>query len=801
MDQVEYPIWITAQALAAAPRGPIANVLARAVLAPGVPEPAVSLLAATIAKALTERPSGRSCVVVDALDELPKDSNFADVIRELLKLPVLVLLTCRTMQWKSRKDEWPPLDELEIAPFDPERQRQLADAFFGREKPPELLLRLLRGPYGIRHALRTPLLMTFACLLSGSEELAQISNCAQLYALIVVRLLRGKWRNPASLPAWVGSDGNFAIVQKLIVDLAWRAFSASPEKNVFTRSQWDDSCAAIFGTAWNRGKLEEQFANLLDELTEVHGFFVPGRESGQETWSFVHRTIMEFLTARKLSSEADWLGVVRAQEWKSPAWSEVLAFLGGLSNDLGPINLGPLIADLVQAERLDDDFHTCFQLGTRLAGASASVPKDVEDDMLAAGLAWLDSDESDLPAATLANLGERAIEPLMRAARERTSQSCGQVLDVFGLIGSEKPLGLLLEKTLSKEIWERIYAASAIGRIGSAKKIKVDGIGEMHTVEALLNLTQDRVASVRATAARALRRIGTAEALKTLLARAGSDDDKVSEWATDALGIIGSEAAVEGLVTLLYHGKSFQQWGAAEALGAIRSPAAVPPLIAASTTLTVETQELAFAAAQALGNIATESAVAHLIKLAESSNPLIRYVVVEGLGGAGLEMAVPVLAKLSVAGPFPDGQDLRGEAFQALGKIGTKEALDHLVAVYESGDMATKTAVMGGMAFIRSERVEALALAALDSGDEKLNAQALAALAQFDKQQTIDALLRMDLRHLPQAGLDALARSNDPRAEAHLREIMKSRFSTHVRQQAHKSLMLRNSRRMNPGHK
>jgi len=89
-------------------------------------------------------------------------------------------------------------DAVELAPLNPREQRAIAERFFGKGAPEaQAMQRLLRESFVLRHACRTPLLLTFACLLQSENLLRSELTYAQLYAHILRRLIRGTWRNAA----------------------------------------------------------------------------------------------------------------------------------------------------------------------------------------------------------------------------------------------------------------------------------------------------------------------------------------------------------------------------------------------------------------------------------------------------------------------------------------------------------------------------------------------------------------------------------------------------------------------------
>jgi hypothetical protein len=95
----------------------------------------------------------------------------------------------------------------------------------------------LRESYVLRHACRTPLLLTFACLLHSENQLRSEFTYAQLYAHILRRLIQGTWRKRRRATRKLGYVGEERVLCQLET-LAWNLFRQSPERNLFTLDAW-----------------------------------------------------------------------------------------------------------------------------------------------------------------------------------------------------------------------------------------------------------------------------------------------------------------------------------------------------------------------------------------------------------------------------------------------------------------------------------------------------------------------------------------------------------------------------------
>ena len=174
--------------------------------------------------------------------------------------------------------------------------------------------------------------------------------------------------------------------------------------------------------------------------------------------------------------------------------------------------------------------------------------------------------------------------------------------------------------------------------------------------------------SVRAAAARALRRIGDAAAVPGLLAALGDANADVRRAAA-ALGEIGYAAAVPWLLAALDDAEARVREAAAKALGQIGDAAAVPGLLAALGDAEANVRE---AAAAALGQIGAP-AVPRLLAALRDAEEDVRRAAAAALGQIGAPAVPGLLAALRDA-----EEDVRRMAAAALGEIGDAAAVPEI---------------------------------------------------------------------------------------------------------------------------
>ena len=123
----------------------------------------------------------------------------------------------------------------------------------------------------------------------------------------------------------------------------------------------------------------------------------------------------------------------------------------------------------------------------------------------------------------------------------------------------------------------RVLSADRYSAVSWQAAVALTRIGPP-SVDALIPLTGSESEDVRWKAALALGEIGDLRALEPLIALLGDRDHYVQSRAATALGMLGQEA-VPALIRELREGDGGHRWGAAIALGRIRDPRAIAPLV------------------------------------------------------------------------------------------------------------------------------------------------------------------------------------------------------------------------------
>jgi HEAT repeat protein len=236
-------------------------------------------------------------------------------------------------------------------------------------------------------------------------------------------------------------------------------------------------------------------------------------------------------------------------------------------------------------------------------------------------------------------------------------------------------------------------------------------------------------ASVRLSAALELGRNKATEAVPQLVSTLGDEDFDVGDAAERALIAIGTPA-VEPLISVLTTGGRDAKIHAASALGKLRDPRAVEPLIAVLRD--PEDTEHWDNAALALGEIGDPRAVEPLVKMLATSNRSLRPFAIEGLSKISDPRVPEALTKAAVADP---DDFVRQTATKALQNMAYQpSSLHDRVVLLLTAGRSDSIAALGPEA-------QPILLTILKDGATSLRAAAASALAKFPAPPAVEYLI------------------------------------------------------------
>jgi HEAT repeat protein len=257
--------------------------------------------------------------------------------------------------------------------------------------------------------------------------------------------------------------------------------------------------------------------------------------------------------------------------------------------------------------------------------------------------------------------------------------------------------------------------------------------GDARAVEPLISIMRrDRNWIVRLRATEALGEMRDARAYDPLVAVIQSADDTVRGAAMEALGKLGDERAISLLIEHI-----LDDWWAPEAadsLGLI-GRAGINAII---DLVGYQTEEIRILAIGALGSIADERVVSHVLSLLDDPNPNIRQAAIwrACMKIGKNELVEESLARVLAEDPQPT---VRRAAAQTLREVGTNYSLEHLARALHDPDYEVKLAAahtlgekkLMGYEILRQElasedwKVRRAAVAGLWSARDRRNSEVL----------------------------------------------------------------------------
>jgi len=416
-------------------------------------------------------------------------------------------------------------------------------------------------------------------------------------------------------------------------------------------------------------------------------------------------------------------------------------------------------------------------------------------------------------AAALGQLGDaRAVEPLIAALRDgdaavrlAATEALGQLEDeqaVQPLIaalgdddrqvqrGASEALkrlapwaipGLISALRGSNYWFRRRKAAETLAQIGDldsliealrhddrfVRRSAADALVQLESTQSvrpLIAALEDEDHYVRRRAAEALGEIEDPRAVKPLSHILQRDRDwLVRQAAAEAIGDIGTQSAVDALITALGDDEWPVRWMAAKALGKIRHPSAVMPLIDA---LKGDWPAL-WTVAEALGQLEDPRAVGSLVEALHhrEGDKYVQQAAVEALGKIGEPIQNPLIDVLR------EGDEAaRQKATMALGQMRDARDLDPLIgALKDTESYQVHQGAMEALVQLGEAAVEPL-IAVLQERDSRFEfrrraAQALGQIEDARVVQPLIAALRGDsVQAVRQAAADALRTIGAPEA-------------------------------------
>lgn len=259
-------------------------------------------------------------------------------------------------------------------------------------------------------------------------------------------------------------------------------------------------------------------------------------------------------------------------------------------------------------------------------------------------------------------------------------------------------------------------------------------IGSNKAVDALVSALNSTDRRVRWNAVNYLGGVDSDKAVDALISSLNDEDYGVREIATRALGRNSTDKALDTLISALNHQDKNVRTNAALTLGSIDSPKAVAGLVSA---LKDEVSFVRGRAAEALGRIGTDRAIDVLLPLLTDEDSTVRLRTVQALGRLGTDKAVTGLRSA-----LNDNEGrVRLEAAEVLRQLGNSDAVNVAFAALTDEDWYVRSGAAEALGNVCSDKSVAALTAALHDEDIYVRSDAAKALGKIGSDAVIGALL------------------------------------------------------------
>lgn len=378
----------------------------------------------------------------------------------------------------------------------------------------------------------------------------------------------------------------------------------------------------------------------------------------------------------------------------------------------------------IQAENtlislLDDDdenvqYSAIFSLGR--SGSAEGV------NALVSSIESRDVDKGWYATRALGEIGTpQALDALVAALSNENSEIRDGAISSLGQIGNEKAVDALILALNDKD-----------SNIGSSVVDTLRTVGTPKAVTALITaLSNPRVSRF---AVYALGEMGSDQAVDMLMSMLKDKDSRIRERAVSALGRIGNAQTVDMLRTMLTDDDSFVRRSTIYSLGEIGSDQAVIALLKRQENNDVFDRRLT---ASALGKTGSPQAVNALVTMLNDNDSIVRENSAISLGEIGSKKAIDALLALL----SDEGTTARRNAISGLEKIGNIKALNEMLAMLHDEDQLIRGKLAVALGEIASEEAENVLIATLNSEYSVVTRNAAAALGTINSIQAVDSLV------------------------------------------------------------
>ena len=342
--------------------------------------------------------NGRFIVILDGLDEVGISRKFVaqqilafcETDRKNYGSSNRIIVTCREQSYQSRdlSSEIPEI--VRVEPFSNDHMRTFLSGWPKyRGKAPIRLFKEIQKDNQILDVCRNPLLLTILTgLYLEVDDFETPTSREKFYDSAIRELLLFR-PGRRQIEQKFKYEDKISLLSRICLDkLETRSEEEDPE--ALNNATFDHYGPEVFGDHYDRSE-------LVDELIETNGIL---KRAGN-VYTFLHRTIQEFLAAREATRVRDADAVVATCRERSEL-QQVLNFYSGMLKNV------PLIEHVLNLFVREEDW---LQAGECLANVTESpspnIAANISDHL--ASLASEDAPESMRAAELLSTLSQRRL--------------------------------------------------------------------------------------------------------------------------------------------------------------------------------------------------------------------------------------------------------------------------------------------------------------------------------------------------------------------------------------------------------
>lgn len=303
-----------------------------------------------------------------------------------------------------------------------------------------------------------------------------------------------------------------------------------------------------------------------------------------------------------------------------------------------------------------------------------------------------------------------SVNKLIKQLRDKHAYARTSAAELLGKSNDPKAVDPLIEALKDTDAGVRANVADALGNLG-----------DPHSIEALALSLNDGDSHVKDHAARALVKLGT-PTVRAPVSVLNAPDSTGRIYAAWALGVIKDPTAVEPLIAALKDANADLRLNASIALGSINDQRAVEPLI---TALKDTNADVRMNSAAALGRLKDSKAVAPLIELFKDAN----FGVVQRAARALVDIGPPAVELLLVA-LHDSNASVRAYATDTWSAIGDSRTVEPIVSLLKDPDANVRVHAALALGQIADPRTVEPLKSALQDADQSVRLTAGASLAK-----------------------------------------------------------------------